>query len=1299
MTKKSTNELPILKRHMGRGARYLRPEAIYSLNRVLYELLDRLEIVAPDQAKSADRRELAPGSEAWVVPVLFEKSTRSWHNACVLPHIWDDSEGRPGEEVINEMLWLVAKIAFRGEFKAPFEAAKDNLLGGRDYVEAYELVDECVKLVEASKTGCLEKYQELFGAGDGSFELAVEQRAFDDFKKACAKEVAAVLKIADPKILEQNERARNLVRAVLLVYHGYRIHRRMFIPGVLYRGLSEQGYGEVLDRVEGEPRSLLELSSRFIFFERPGRERIYHQTEFALEDGVKPLSVQWETTRGTQLVEALMLPLYLRKFIKGGEIEKRPVLVIPVHDVWLGGTGFGGLWGCLLCTFETAPKRTTFVERTLPDFRPLCEALSEVLSMSALTTIATLPIVPPYDLVEHFVKAIIHIQDWERISVYRGGKRLYCYRRFLDGERNSGAQDFMRDFTWERCDSDLCNRCVAGEDKRTADTAKRRLSWNMEQGNVWSRELIPELSGEEEAAFRSISLEFEYPKTATVPENCDGSGADSKHELFELAVIQRQIEVLRTLIPKVRARRAALRSAVSAIMGRNMSHNIGSHVLARYSNKIKDDRGETETGKADHRGDFLAYLQRRMDFLAEVATSDRSFWSQPLSMKEQIDRLNYEKEKERFGGHKSIILSNITGKESLLASVEYGQPARKREVGEDYSVGQEGDDVWFSCPGGEVGVHAFFVILENVIRNSARHGAALDRGGEDATICVFVDVNHEGDGPDLLKIEIIDPRSKLEPDGRPLKTEMSPEERKNETDEARRQEKELSVRNSYSLYEADGTRKKLISLHREINSILHDEPFLGESGIPNPKYWGVREMQICAHYLRGSALSDIEGPRDETKPVLEAGIYKLPDGSFCLKYTLYLQRAKLMAAVVRDDSGYRDMAKELRSRGIVTIGSGEAGPDWATIVRESRGYGFLVVEDTIGLPEDRCVRASLPVRAFNWSRNEIGARIDDALSGHTWMERLHRCSAEVYRDRRKAWKDKPLWGVVVNMPDIQLGDREDGNRGGLFSTPRAHQPFTQDEPEQPIRPLPSTEITWHRTLLDSAIAAAWINHPNRDDFSSLARFEHAMVPAQQTYHWVSVESALSDNAHSAYLRACRRGEGWEILAAAVVRVAVLDERVQSELKSRSRSGIDFSVAWPLMGVWVPTKGTCNLDSPELNACKEFLRRPAERTDQFPIDFLIVHLTILERLAKEVNLSLPETLDVLITGTQAAEAEIIVVTGRGVPTVANALNRDHIENVRYLPISALLEGLVFRPSKLALMRVIWSAGRPSGQELP
>lgn len=1217
-----------------RPEQHLYPDVVYRFNEIFQTVWQNHHM--------GNTGDVSEDEDVLVIPVFFSKGSRTFHWICLDSHMWNWEETLCREHLIQFI-----------------EAIKD------------------IKSREA---------------GLAAWELFCEnQPSMDVYKEA--------IKTINEAVCDDNPNLEQIHRAILLLYSGFHHEAEKNIEGVFYNFLttcSNHGDPNRSNYLEGE---LLEGPPFKKFLPKNPcsadcKERdclIKQSKEIDITNQVSPALLEIFTI----FVEHLRWHRSTGQDAFGNRIIiKNQVALLPLYDVWIGDRGYGGIKAVFIVFFDNdkgeAKPRKAWLDNTFPKLRDAFQELAEEVTASAETLAASLPITPPYDLVRHFLKALVYVQDWQSAAIFNNdGRFLYEYKRT--------QKDSQGTLAWEEGGAD--NKQVANEADNniqecngnfSSQERKRYYMWwtagEKSTINLWSKEFLPDLSDEEVSRFCNLSIRFEFPEATHIPSS------KGDRSLLYQEYLRQQLDLMRMLIPKVRARRAALRSAVSAIMGRNMSHNIGSHVLARYSSRIKEDLGPVATGKTDHRGDFLAYLQRRMDFLAEIATSDQAFWSQPLSLKEQIGRLNYEEQKGRFGTSPpdenksvSIILSNITGKESLLASVEYVEPCQKCAPGEGYSIDQE----WFSCPSGEVGVHALFVILENIIRNSARHGASGDSTGKVETVRLFANVVVKSGNSELFKLEIIDPRTKLEKDGRRRK---GGEGSVQDAEKATAEEHKLVERGGFSLFDEHGKREKLISLPREINSILHDEPFLDAAGNPHPQFWGIREMQICAHYLRGFALSDMEGERDEKNPVLEAGIHTLPDNSFCLKYTLYLQRAKLMAAVFHDDSAYRDRTNELRGRGIVTIGSGESGPDWAKIARDARGYGFLVVEDGIEIPEDRCVRASLPVRTFSCSNKGIGERIEELSNGVAWMEPLHRCWAEMCRNRRGAWAGKPLWGVAIDLGSPNLANGSRSLSSGLFRTSRGYKPELK-------RPLPRLEINWHNTLQNSAIAAAWIDHPKETDFyPQYACLGHASQPNgdNNNFYWISAEGAFSDGAHTAYLKTCRQGEGWEILAAAVARVAVLDERVQSELNRMSRSNIQFSEVWPLMGVWIPAKDGedgCNLDSPMLNACNKFLKKPAKREDQFPVDFLVIHLTILERLAKEANESLPVTLSALIMDTEAKDAVIIIVTGRGVPTVASALNKDHIEDVRYLPISALLESLVSRPSKLALMRVIWSAGRP------
>ena len=75
----------------------------------------------------------------------------------------------------------------------------------------------------------------------------------------------------------------------------------------------------------------------------------------------------------------------------------------------------------------------------------------------------------------------------------------------------------------------------------------------------------------------------EYPKIAVLPEDSD------EEKIFENRVYTQQLQVFEIAINRWRRYRAAEQLAASAIMSRNMSHNIGSHVLAKVVARDDED--------------------------------------------------------------------------------------------------------------------------------------------------------------------------------------------------------------------------------------------------------------------------------------------------------------------------------------------------------------------------------------------------------------------------------------------------------------------------------------------------------------------------------------------------------------------------------------------------------------------------------------------------------------------------------------------------------------------------------------
>lgn len=277
-------------------------------------------------------------------------------------------------------------------------------------------------------------------------------------------------------------------------------------------------------------------------------------------------------------------------------------------------------------------------------------------------------------------------------------------------------------------------------------------------------------------------------------------------------IVSRRIDLLNFLIllkarhlfeQNLQRLRASEKSAKAAIMSRNMSHNLGSHVMAYLKQHLysvqdmikdnildqilsPDDTLETIQSDVDAwlekvnekvkkngdniqeiampflvgLGKFISYLQERQDFIATIATDYSPYFS-TVNFKDFIyDELNpdlrYERHKDRSGMRPDNILLGNIAKSEGLARVTRPTQSKKGSMsdiilkfrnfdgnpvfdfdGKTILPGRElasksleqMRDVEISLPGGVVGRQAFFSIVENIIRNAAKHGKWGDEAG------------------------------------------------------------------------------------------------------------------------------------------------------------------------------------------------------------------------------------------------------------------------------------------------------------------------------------------------------------------------------------------------------------------------------------------------------------------------------------------------------------------------------------------------------------------------------------------
>jgi len=195
------------------------------------------------------------------------------------------------------------------------------------------------------------------------------------------------------------------------------------------------------------------------------------------------------------------------------------------------------------------------------------------------------------------------------------------------------------------------------------------------------------------------------------PEFCESLDANDKYYYLQRRV-KDVIEFLHLIILRImlyikeqQASNFAKTAAVGSVMARNMSHNFGSHVLARLSSR---DSLIKATGLLENKekgigriASLSSYLRTRMDFLADIVTSyERTATTMDLC---QV--------RDFFEGQ-LLLLDHISGVN-----------LRKKNI--KVELQPEGS-IYFACPNDFVGTHALFVIFENMIRNSAKHSEVVN---------------------------------------------------------------------------------------------------------------------------------------------------------------------------------------------------------------------------------------------------------------------------------------------------------------------------------------------------------------------------------------------------------------------------------------------------------------------------------------------------------------------------------------------------------------------------------------------
>ena len=382
----------------------------------------------------------------------------------------------------------------------------------------------------------------------------------------------------------------------------------------------------------------------------------------------------------------------------------------------------------------------------------------------------------------------------------------------------------------------------------------------------------------------------------------------------------------------------AVRASIAQVMARNMSHNIGSHVfsnliyddaydnvkdkkincLTSYTSFLDPDDVFNDSTKNLQLAYFNQYLKSRMDYLSEVT------FGIPVMLTSKMVKSELFKELDRV----RILLNYISGIKSFNYTFKILRNGK--EIEEDFAA---------AFPSGVLGCQAFYNIIENIIRNTAKHAKSTHQNKPIEFTIDFKDIpdevadylNHPEEISELFCVEI---------------------------DNGICKDKE----------EID---KIVESQNKRIN-----ESVLVSNRLRN-KNLGLLEMEASAAFLRQIDMPDIESDCywiDQNNCYYnqweKLNILKAINKDNKLAYRFFVQRPKEFLFVGKwelYDANEKDLKQTLRQQGIRFIDDNELSSP-----KESFPQQFLIYDYSIkpSKTKDWGKSTLLPLRQLHISKNE-----------------------------------------------------------------------------------------------------------------------------------------------------------------------------------------------------------------------------------------------------------------------------------------------------------------------------------------
>lgn len=763
----------------------------------------------------------------------------------------------------------------------------------------------------------------------------------------------------------------------------------------------------------------------------------------------------------------------------------------------------------------------------------------------------------------------------------------------------------------------------------------------------------------------------------------------------------------------------AIRAAVAAIMSRNMSHNIGSHAIFYVVKELGDIYQCDMTN-------FLGYLQNRMDFIAQVSTSSPS-WCLSLKLDNIIEEFNnqnclldniarsnnirlksennsyyaFEEKKGLIFYYKSgeitshingRIIKSTAGNVTLIpnstnyieinpctghifynskgfnsdheplyivetSDTEIKEITDKRDWGSsdtiELGITYDGSNEAVDIPHGRVGTQSFYSIMENLIRNAAKSPVISGATELSFTIALAAEWDNLKKGRDKKYWQV-------------------------------------------SIWDNLETDTKTVN---DIKSRI-SQPIINEkTGILEAGSWGLKEIKICAGYLRLVRQEDIDDSYTEWQcsksiepPLLEV---LLTDGKGNkvknkgrLTYRFYILRPQ--EALVVGKNFKENLSRSANPGGDILKSWRDQGIDFLDNLEELRKkikdrtifrHHFLVIDNQEGqldsgdwgwLTENLC---HLPYRIM--VAGEILIKKNDIDSIHKVMVSFENNEIKEQFNSVDEFKEY-LWGKWVQS---MWGDFTLLIRGSSKKEEQYNTEIFITESEDYNLSNNCYLVFDHRNKPDDPLFLG-SSSSNKDNLFKSAAF-HQSFKHGGVFSFLTKDDRLDqDNEFN------KPWMKWRIKEAAAIRVGVLDERVYLDRERPASIGVTnyknqgnkISInAWKKSRVDI-----INYKDAKENFLKFVTELGADQNGKILYDFFIIHQGIIDEIKKSDDRNKTHFFEKGWLDLAKKVRWIIITTGRGSPPQANK-NR-----LRWVELSNLVDALIKNAAdKLGLARLLFA----------